>query len=321
MNPKKTLLPAVFFPTSVLALDDDALFLDSFATRLTQQQIHIETVTNPEEASQRIRSMNYQALQSFGLSTNDDEEEASTSLQVNFDQASSIMSQLQSADMISTVIVDYDMPSQNGIDFCRQLSDLPIKKVMLTGRADYKLAVDAFNEKIIDHFIVKDPKSIFNDVETVLKQTEQDFFTDISQNITALLGQQPHHPINCPEYQQQVQHALKALGSQQFHLADEHGSMMIYDQHGQKYLLAVRPAQYFEDYLDIATNAEGDGELIKTIASQQQMPILFSEADERQPIDQWAKYMRAMKPISRDGQFYITESAFQLMTSAEHTPA
>ena len=71
------------------------------------------------------------------------EEDASTSLQVNFDQTSSIMSQLQSADMISTVIVDYDMPSQNGIDFCRQLSDLPIKKVMLTGRADYKLAVDS----------------------------------------------------------------------------------------------------------------------------------------------------------------------------------
>ena len=50
----------------------------------------------------------------------------------------------------SVVVVDYDMPEIDGLEFCRKLEHFPLRKVLLTGKADEKLAVQAFNEGIID---------------------------------------------------------------------------------------------------------------------------------------------------------------------------
>ena len=55
----------------------------------------------------------------------------------------------------SVMVVDYDMPEMDGLELCRRLSHSPVRKVLLTGRADDKLAIKAFNEGIIDRFIPK----------------------------------------------------------------------------------------------------------------------------------------------------------------------
>lgn len=56
---------------------------------------------------------------------------------------------------LSVVIVDYSMPTLNGLEFCEQVRDPHVGKVLLTGVADEKMAVEAFNAGIIDRFISK----------------------------------------------------------------------------------------------------------------------------------------------------------------------
>lgn len=52
-------------------------------------------------------------------------------------------------------VVDYSMPGLNGLQVLAELVDWPGARVLLTGRADEQIAVNAFNHGLIEQFIAK----------------------------------------------------------------------------------------------------------------------------------------------------------------------
>lgn len=67
---------------------------------------------------------------------------------------------------ISTVIVDYEMPSMKGLEFCEKVQNPHIRKILYTGVADEGIAIQAFNKGLIDGYIRKgDPNQsvVLND--------------------------------------------------------------------------------------------------------------------------------------------------------------
>jgi CheY-like chemotaxis protein len=52
-------------------------------------------------------------------------------------------------------VVDYSMPGLNGLQVLGELVDWPGTRVLLTGRADEQIAVNAFNHGLIEQFIAK----------------------------------------------------------------------------------------------------------------------------------------------------------------------
>lgn len=66
--------------------------------------------------------------------------------------------------LTKVLVLDYLMPGRDGLDTLRDLVDWPGHRVLLTGAFDEWLAVDAFNEGLIDHFLQKQQP----DLRTVL---------------------------------------------------------------------------------------------------------------------------------------------------------
>ena len=86
---------------------------------------------------------------------------------------------------ISTLVVDYSMPSMNGIELCQQIKKInkEIRIIMLTGEADQTLAVNAFNAGLINKFIVKNNADIVGaTLESVLQQ-QKDYFLSLSDSV------------------------------------------------------------------------------------------------------------------------------------------
>jgi len=52
-------------------------------------------------------------------------------------------------------VVDFSMPAMDGLQVLSELVDWPGARVMLTGQADERVAVDAFNRGLIDQYIPK----------------------------------------------------------------------------------------------------------------------------------------------------------------------
>ncbi|MDB5875405.1 MAG: putative response regulator, atypical CheY [Ramlibacter sp.] len=57
-------------------------------------------------------------------------------------------------------VVDYSMPSMDGLETLSELVDWPGSRVLLTGQADEQIAVRAFNRGLIDQFIPKQSPDI-----------------------------------------------------------------------------------------------------------------------------------------------------------------
>lgn len=149
------------FPTTVLLVDDNPGFLHNLTAWLEQTFI-CKSLTNPvaaltflmENASRHSGSYLETMLKVVTPTIETDDDRADT-LSLKLEYIANKIYDKKRFEAISCVVIDYSMPKLNGAELLTCIQELPIYKIMLTGEADEALAVDLFNQKIIDHFIVK----------------------------------------------------------------------------------------------------------------------------------------------------------------------
>ena len=81
---------------------------------------------------------------------------------------------------VSVLMVDYAMPTMDGLEFCKRVKSNDIKKALLTGVADEKTAVAAFNDGIIDRYIPKGSLASMKSVIPHIRAMQNDFFSQYS---------------------------------------------------------------------------------------------------------------------------------------------
>lgn len=99
---------------------------------------------------------------------------------------------------ISVAVIDYAMPAMNGLEFCAATSDLPMKKIILTGQAGHSTAVRAFNEKLIDRFIMKGEYGFLKTLREAIHNLQRDYFSDLSEVIIKDLEANPRSCLSDP---------------------------------------------------------------------------------------------------------------------------
>ncbi|MFK7914231.1 MAG: response regulator [Pseudomonadales bacterium] len=112
---------------------------------------------DPLEALEKIESVNHAYLSSTRSLT---KKLVDMSIPNAIDVAASYAEQRLLGDrtktkVFSVVVCDYLMPRMDGLEFFSRIKGLGVSRILLTGAADEKLAVDAFNEGLIDYFVLK----------------------------------------------------------------------------------------------------------------------------------------------------------------------
>lgn len=127
-------IPAVFYPTTTLIVDDQVPFLSAVRNSLGDT-LPIESYDSPQEAIATANKRGIgQRLSSNCLENMADSERFRT---------------------VSVVVADYRMPEMTGVELFKQLRGHPAKKIILTGQMDNGSAVSLFNDQLIDRFIEK----------------------------------------------------------------------------------------------------------------------------------------------------------------------
>jgi CheY-like chemotaxis protein len=146
-----------FHPSTVVFLDDNHQFLSDLELRLPGRMPYILH----EDPSVALAEVNRHAatptLANRCFSRLEIEPGSWRDSVIEFDVAL-IEEEVNSVERFhrtSVVVVDYAMPAMNGLEFCEKITDPYVKKLLLTGAADEKLAVRAFNDGLIDRFILK----------------------------------------------------------------------------------------------------------------------------------------------------------------------
>lgn len=303
-------LSAYYFPTRIMLVDDNERFLENVGAKL-QQLYQVTYLSDPHQAVDVLEQAFEHQCQCF--------DQLQQNMDFDFDEAElteklhllpsldwqELMRTSERYDFYGVVLVDYAMPTMNGFDFCRKIHGLPVKKIILTGEAGHETAVDAFNDGLIDGFIVKDSATMFQQLTDVIANSQTRYFADQHYPyMTRLPNMLPTSP-NREQYIRLINDVFSGHHITEYYLIDGLGSYLFINREGRKIWLAIRSQQQLEMYYDLALNAQADEQLLSCLRSYQYFPFLTTETDAQQPIENWWQYLQPIERFDRDGEYYF----------------
>jgi CheY-like chemotaxis protein len=178
----------------------------------------------------------------------------------------------------SVLVVDYSMPGMNGLDFCEAVRDLPCRKILLTGAADERVAIEAFNRGLIDRYVRKSDAHALDRLETDLTQLQEGYFLDQSEALRMLLALHDYGFVNDPA----ISNLVRELGA--CHKIVEHylfktpPGFLMYDRDARPWLLAVETEHSMNAQYEIALDGGAPPSLLEALAQRRVVPN-FSDGD------------------------------------------
>jgi CheY-like chemotaxis protein len=144
----KNLLPCKY-PTTTIILDDNLSFLESIEMSISAKDRQIVYTTSPHDALKLINESAKHAHFNFVKTNNAGE------LKFDYSNIKEIAKNPLRNKEISVLIIDYHMPEMNGIEFCQKIKNLACQKILLTANSNQDIAVNAFNDGLIQQYIQK----------------------------------------------------------------------------------------------------------------------------------------------------------------------
>jgi CheY-like chemotaxis protein len=296
-------LSCCYFPTTVFFIEDSQSFLENISLKLDRNLIY-DLFTNPELALQDLKKRTtVNAISQFLFKQLSDDEN-------NADQAGHYLMHMdlssnyqqiynpQRFSYVSVAVVDYSMPQMDGIEFCRRLADPAIKKIMLTGEADHHIAVNAFNEGLIDKFIIKDSPNMLGELNTAIAQFQAAYFQSLSKSIINAMTAKTTSPLIDGDFIQFFTKLCKDTNATEYYLLDASGSFLLMDAEAKPTWLLVKTDQEIQEYCDIAIGNHAPHAIVEALQKREKLPFFLTEMDYQTPVTAWAALLHPAKLLA-----------------------
>lgn len=183
-------LSPYFHPTTVVLVDDNEAFLQSLTLELPPT-IAFRGFTSPEAALAFLNQPIRLAPLVDRCFTLDRSHDTEAVIHLDLGVIEQEINYLERFRRVSVVLVDYAMPSVDGLQFCERMKDPYARRAMLTGVADEKLAVEAFNAGLIHRFIPKHRATAVEAVVAFIAELQRDYFNQYLARLRTALAIDP----------------------------------------------------------------------------------------------------------------------------------
>lgn len=301
------MIPICYFPTHVLLTDDNENFLHQLERYLEGVIPGCETSLDPRQSLKKVNDEGYYLTQlSEGFVENRVYEGLAT-----------LSNEIHNPDRyktISTIVVDYDMPEMTGVEFCQQIQSPHIKKILLTGAADERIAVDAFNKGIIDYYIPKHGMRAFDDLEHYIRLSQGRFFQSFYRPLGDLVAADPlGTAITDPIFQKHFAEFIQKEKISEYYLTEAAGSYLCISEDqkiGYFGLLTEDRFNFHEMDLDHLiqhdpTQKVLTDKFIKDIQDRKQ--VLYFDAlvgSDLPPLEKWHHYIAPLQSLKGTNETY-----------------
>ena len=301
---------AFYFPSSVTVVDDNDAFLTNFGLSLSDS-LSVNTFLDPHDAIDHVRT-NYcsnvlSTIESV-VSKEEDDDGEYPGYSIDFNRIAAMSRYPNRSDVCSAVVVDYSMPSMTGLELCEKLADIPIPRIMLTGHADFQLAVDAFNRGLISQFVVKDSPRMMEQLLQAIRKCQRDFFQLKSYPILNALELAGHTALKTDANRECFSHVVNQYCIVSYYLLDAHGTFLLVGENGKTYYFQLVANEQFDELINVAQNASESPCLVARLSDRSVLPLFLSEADRQRPVSAWDELLQ---PIMAHGaaHYMLVESA------------
>ncbi|MBY0461804.1 MAG: response regulator [Alphaproteobacteria bacterium] len=246
-------LPFFYHPTTVLLIDDDRNYLRQLQSLLSRNAAKFIIEPTPQKALQiAYHNINMQASIHNCFNYLEEEELETYRMAVNVSNIYKMIYNDARFDQISTVIVDYNMPGMNGLEFCKKIQDTSIRKILLTGETDETLVIKAFNEGVIDAYIRKHQDNFYTVIQETLEKCQESYFADFSKKIEAVFDPEDQKKAAfCSEkFKDYFKIVTQTYKIKEFYMLERTGSFLCIDQDGNHGVLVTQSKESVELLLD-----------------------------------------------------------------------
>ena len=268
------------YPTTVVFVDDDKAFLQNLVIGLDDDLASV-IFESPIaalayiEAAANVRGHEVVLAAHREIPDGVDRALADRMITVELSKIPQLVYDPKRFEELSVVVVDYAMPGLSGLEFCERLADLPIRKILLTGKADEKTAVQAFNAGIIDRFIVKnDPNALGLVGENAKALQARQFELNAEVIVRALGGQAPGF-LRDPKFAELFAEVRQRCRAVEYYLAADASGMLLVDGEGRPTLCTALTAQDLRAHWEIARDQDAPAELLAALEARTVVPYFW----------------------------------------------
>lgn len=312
------MIPCCRFPTEVVLVDDNAIFLNNLILALGDSY-KVKAFSNPKEAveylSQKASLADDFIHTYLEHSIDDSGKVIKKGTLVNIGQLYKEVYNPKRFEIVSVVVVDYAMPQMNGQEFCNAIEKMPYKVLMLTGEADNKIAVDLFNRGVIHKFLLKAQDKYVEEVVKDIEELRNQYFISLSQKFTHSLGDGLTSILSDPAYIEKYHEICKENNIVESYILDDSGSQLLLDPSGKQVRwLIVKTDDDMQVFYEISSDEESSNASISSaLKNREKITHFFNIQDSMRPPEKWQLY----KANTIDGKntYYYT-----VLKGAENMP-
>jgi CheY-like chemotaxis protein len=290
-------LPVHYHPTTTVLVDDSDSFLRSLSFQLDPAQPNIsfhDTVAALEWFGRSMRSADLPLLVNF-----DDPHQSAERRNVTVDMSRiwRISAQPKRFTIPSVLVVDYSMPQMDGVSFCQALQALPCKKILFTGAADERIAVDAFNRGLIDRYIRKSAEDALDQLERDLAALQKQFFLQHTETVCEMLALHDFGFLNCGAIARVVDELYRTHGFVEHYVFPNPSGILFYDRAGKPTLMVIETAHGLHAQYEVARDSGAPPSLLLALEERRVLPFFPHVGKDGMYTDEvgehWHRYCRA----------------------------
>jgi CheY-like chemotaxis protein len=268
----------LFFPTTTVFVDDSRPFLENLSLQLDPSA----AFALYESATKALEVIN---SQNQGISFAQEcfsrypytEEFSSNNCVIDID-IDRIHHEVYNRDRFgesSVIVVDYVMPEMSGLEFCRHVQQSGIKKILLTGKADEKLATRAFNDGLIDRFITKNDEAALPTLNRMIVELQNEYFKEIGAPLVNMLVAESYGFLREPEFAEVFEKIRIERGIVEHYLCCNPEGILMVNSSGVTSLLIVCIEDDMQAHYEISLDQGAPQELLDTLVSQKVIPYFW----------------------------------------------
>ncbi len=304
-------IASCYSPTTVLLVDDSQKFLTNVTSLLDSKIAIFKTYKDPGAALHFVKNdYKFNPFTERCLLRPEERQRDTRNIEVD---VRAIYQEIYNPNrfmQISIIIVDYQMPGMNGIELCQQINNRYIKKILLTGEADEKIAIDAFNKGIIHKFIRKDAADFSEVLNSAIKELQLEYFQDLSEIVINSITKNPEYPNSClddPVFTRFFYDLCQKHEFTEYYLVDALGSFLFLDSAGKPSWLAMKDEDNVRGAIMNAEMSDVDvpNSILEPLKKHEKIVFLFSDEELRKDPSEWLPYLHsAKKLVGRETYYY-----------------
>ncbi len=273
-----------YHPTKVILIDDDISFLDSLSRHL-HKDILFKCYTDVNEALSEINTLHHPGIYESCRGTPTDEAGSLSTQLVPWD-FSCLKEQALNAYRFhetSVVVVDYLMPSINGLDLCSKIQRPETRKVLLTGVFDTSDAINALNDGIICGYLNKSDINLSDKLNAIIQKQQQAYFREINKRFYCSGADIPNL-MSEDSFADYFSEICRDNNIHEYYLTTEPNGFVLFGENKQDYYrLLVYTQEDIRAQWEIAESQHAPAELIKKIAVADVLPDFWKTSGTYDP--------------------------------------